>query len=261
MRGVPRVAGPLAGDHQDAQGCGAPTGLLGAARGTRPSAGAVRWLCSRYSMKALSMSPLSNRRSAVRRPLAPSSCRSAALLESVRSASTSPRASPGATTIPTRCSRTNAAGSPPATSTTGRPLAMASYSLEGVAPGMRVARGRGSWVGMKDARVHAVGEVIGAAGRKPPRDARHDRLRLAADHGRVAVAEPFQPRRETMPDAARSHHAEPHGGFGPEIGDIEDHRGTRPPAEPEPGDPEEERRALHDEILAAPQQKGAKNAG
>src|SRR5258706_3408324 len=141
VRGVARVAGPLARDHQYPQRCRVHTCLLGAGRGTRPPAGAARWLCSRYSMKALSMSSLSNSCSAVRRPLAPNSCRSAASAESVRSASTRPWTSPGATTIPTRCSRTNAAGSPPATSTTGLPLAMASYSLDGVAPGMCVASG------------------------------------------------------------------------------------------------------------------------
>src|SRR2546422_11138116 len=109
---------------------------------------------------------------------------------------------------------------------------------------------------MKDARVHAVGEVVGAAPWKPLCDALHDRLGLTADDGRVAVAEALQPHGNAMAEAARPHHPEPHGGFGPEIGNAEDHRRPRPPAEPEPGEPGEQGRALHDEIPAAPRQDG-----
>src|SRR2546426_2505801 len=73
VRGVARLAGPFARDHEDAQGRAAVrrnahVRSLGTGRGTSPTAGALRSSRSRYSMKSLSISRLSNSRSAACRP-------------------------------------------------------------------------------------------------------------------------------------------------------------------------------------------------
>ena len=75
-------------------------------------------------------------RSTAARPFRPSRSRNAGSSARRRRALAKPAASPGATSSPAWCSWTTRAASPSAMSTTGRPVAMASYSFDGTAPGM-----------------------------------------------------------------------------------------------------------------------------
>src|SRR2546428_6084388 len=110
---------------------------------------------------------------------------------------------------------------------------------------------------MERARVYAVGEVIGAAPRKPRRDVRYDGLCLPRHERGLPIAEALEPCAEAVTEAAGSENPEPNGALRPEVRHVEDHRRPRAPAEPQPGEPQKQGRAFHEEILAAAQQQAA----
>jgi len=55
--------------------------------------------------------------------------------------------------------------------------------------------------------------------------------------------------------AAPAQHTDADGRLGPQVGDIEDHRATLDPAQPDARETEKERRALHDQVIGPIEQE------
>ena len=123
------------------------------------------------------------------------------------------------------------------------------------------ARGRRAAIGVKRAAVDPIRQVIGGAPGEPIHNIGDDGRGLTRHQRRAAVTETLESIADLVGPTAAPQDAQSHGGLGPQISHVEDHRAPLHPTQPHPGETEEKRRAFDDQVVGRLERKRAESGG
>jgi len=110
------------------------------------------------------------------------------------------------------------------------------------------ARRRRTAIGVERATVDPVREMVRATPGEPVHNIRDDGAGLTGHQRGAAVTEALESSADLVRQTAAPQYTQPHGGLGPQVGHVEDHRATLHPAQPHSGETEKQRRTFDDQV-------------